>query len=174
MSRIKAKDKGSSNVLDGSVTEDAAFILKRYRDFINVRTMREKAPPAARAHLDNFEQRYAADIGQVVLNALHVADHDLFASLARRLKAAPIDGAVDEVAVATRTAWELLQLKAHAPHMVKADRPFPDPDFRVRLVEVLELVQEMLPGRSIDADAFRRKAKQLGVRLVAAGRPRKT
>lgn len=184
MSRGKAIPKGCIDPRDGF---DDAAERKFFRSCTSLNAVRLNGQRAIKrgedpSRVSQYVSMCEREIASFVADAIERGDSDFFGRLAARLKAGPSHIAVDPVAHEISGIWSLwqgrdwLQLwlgidlyeEDWGKGIAARDRSrIPFPVLKARLAETF-------PGRRFNDESLRKKAKALGVKFPAAGRPKKS
>ena len=170
MARIKGRAKGAAD-FDGGVSEAAAEILRQFRA-VQLCRVHQQSPLLRSMGLDAFvvpeemEHQQLEQLGRLVADCISAGDAPAFHEIAARIDASPAEDPVDKLDSAIWRAWLMKRVGAVARGDLLGDSE------RVSIPELGRAVRAT--GVSVTDDLLRSRAKALGVRLVGAGRPRKS
>jgi len=183
MPRIKGKDKGETDPYDGSIRSDVKDLLHKcklvqgldsqIKELGDLKRLWEDRKPSSCSPeviaeakslfhgLIRQREEAAEFVARDIIDALQTRNIEFFKDIVGRLEAAEWLNPVDPIESRINAIWCFLSLRAVGQPRI----PFP------KLKHELELT---LPGFKFGSDAkLRAKAKKLGVRFLAAGRPKR-
>jgi len=172
MARIKGRAKKEHGAdFDGGVSVSAAEILRQFRA-VQLSRAHQQSPLLKNLGLDTFvvpkemERKQLERLGRLVADCISAGDVTAFREIAARIDAAPAEDPIDKLDSAIWRAWLMKRVGAVARGDLLGDSA------RVSIPELGRAVRAT--GVSVTDDLLRSRAKALGVRLVGAGRPRKS
>lgn len=176
MARIKGKAKKEVG-FDGIPAGTASMILGRFRSLQRSRKLlasaKAKRPDIDVSPIEVHVRCALEDIGELVASSIESRDAQTFRDIAGRIQTLRAELPIDDLDEAIRRAWGIKRMEAMSPCDPLGDSA------RVSARELAAMVRRMLPGRAFErfstGEKFvRTRAKKLGVRFLAAGRPRKS